>query len=104
MKREVYYDRCWDWAESTQISRISTRTDFTTSAEVAEITVEFRDEKIAARLVRRALRNGLRFTSAALSLPSPWPQSAIIPEKPPCIFAKRLLGQSENTLRKERFH
>ena len=37
MKWEDYYDRFWDWAESTKISRISSLTDFTSSAEVVEI-------------------------------------------------------------------
>lgn len=66
MKWEDYYDRFWGWAESTQISRISTLTDFTSSAEVAEITNAFCDEKIAARLVRRAMQNGIRFTPAEI--------------------------------------
>ena len=62
MKWEDYYNRFWDWAESTQISRISTLTDFTSSAEVAEIANEFFDEKNSTRLVKRALQNGIRFT------------------------------------------
>ena len=37
MKWEDYYDRFWAWAESTKISRISSLTDFTSSAEVVEI-------------------------------------------------------------------
>ena len=66
MKWEDYYNRFWDWAESTQISRISTLTDFTSSAEVAEIANEFFDEKISTRLVKRALQNGIRFTPAEI--------------------------------------
>jgi len=66
MKWEDYYDRFWDWAESTQISRISTLTDFTSSAEVAEIANEFFDEKISTRLVKRAMQNGIRFTPAEI--------------------------------------
>ncbi|MDO4757397.1 MAG: hypothetical protein Q4A54_13690, partial [Parabacteroides sp.] len=49
MKWADYYDRFWDWAESTQISRISSLTDFTSSAEVAEIANEFCDDKVASR-------------------------------------------------------
>ena len=60
MKWEDYYNRFWDWAESTQISRISTLTDFTSSSEVAEIANEFFDEKNSTRLVKRALQNGIR--------------------------------------------
>lgn len=66
MKWEDYYNRFWDWAESTQISRISTLTDFTSSAEVAEIANEFFDEKISTRLVKRALQNGIRFMPAEI--------------------------------------
>lgn len=66
MKWEEYYDRFWDWAESTQISRISTLTDFTSSAEVAEIANEFSDEKNSTRLVKRAMQNGIRFTPAEI--------------------------------------
>jgi len=66
MKWEDYYDRFWDWAESTQISRISTLTDFTSSAEVAEIANEFFDEKNSTRLVKRAMQNGIHFTPAEI--------------------------------------
>lgn len=66
MKWKDYYDRFWDWAESTQISRISTLTDFTSSAEVVEIANSFIDEKIASRLVKRAMQNGIRFIPAEL--------------------------------------
>ena len=66
MKWEDYYNRFWDWAESTQISRISSLTDFTSSAEVAEIANEFFDEKNSTRLVKRAMQNGIRFTPAEI--------------------------------------
>ena len=66
MKWEDYYNRFWDWAESTQISRISTLTDFTSSAEVAEIANEFFDEKNSTRLVKRSMQNGIRFTPAEI--------------------------------------
>jgi len=66
MKWKDYYEGFWDWAESTQITRISTLTDFTSSAEVAEIANEFYDQKIASRLVKRAMQNGIRFTPAEI--------------------------------------
>lgn len=66
MKWEDYYARFWDWAESTQISRISTLTDFTSAAEVVEIANEFFDEKNSTRLVKRAMQNGIRFTPAEI--------------------------------------
>ena len=55
MKWDDYYDWFGNWAESTQISRISSLTDFTSSAEVVEIANEFFDEKIGSRLVKRTL-------------------------------------------------
>ena len=66
MKWEEYYDRFWDWAESTKISRISLLTDFTSSAEVVEIANEFFDEKIGSRLVKRALDQGIRFSPSEI--------------------------------------
>ena len=66
MKWEDYYDRFWDWAESTKISRISSLTDFTSSAEVVEIANEFFDEKIGSCLVKRALDQGLRFSPSEI--------------------------------------
>ncbi|MDD6051594.1 MAG: hypothetical protein PUC00_10085 [Clostridiales bacterium] len=66
MKWADYYARFWDWAESTQISRISTLTDFISSAEVAEIANEFYDEENSSRLVKRAMQNGVRFTPAEI--------------------------------------
>ena len=44
-----YYDRFFDWADSTQISRISSLTDFDSdcSAEVLEIAQCFVDDKVA---------------------------------------------------------
>ena len=66
MKWEDYYDRFWDWAESTKISRISSLTDFTSSAEVVEIANEFFDEKIGSRLVKRALNQGIRFSPSEI--------------------------------------
>lgn len=66
MKWEDYYDRFWDWAESTKISRISSLTDFTSSAEVVEIANEFFDEKIGSRLVKRALDQGIRFSPSEI--------------------------------------
>lgn len=39
-----YYERFYDWAESTRISRISGLTDFDSSSEVFEIAQEFSDD------------------------------------------------------------
>ena len=63
MTWETFYDRFYDWADSTQISNISKLTDFGPSAEVCEIATSFVDEKAATRLVKKALAAGVRFTS-----------------------------------------
>ena len=62
MTWEEYYDRFYDWAESTQISRLSELTDFGPAEEIMEIAAEFSDAKIVARLLRKAGRAGIRFT------------------------------------------
>lgn len=58
-----YYDRFYDWAESTQISRISGLTGFDSSAEVAEIVCNIFDSNAASRLVRKAMSEGVTFTA-----------------------------------------
>ena len=59
-----YYDRFFDWADSTQISRISSLTDFDSdcSAEVLEIAQCFIDNKVAMRLINKAIAGGVRFS------------------------------------------
>lgn len=59
-----YYDRFYDWADSTQINRISSLTDFGSdcSAEVLEIVQCFVDDKVAMRLINKALAGGVRFS------------------------------------------
>ena len=63
MTWDEYYDGFYDWAESTRTSRISSITEFDPdcSEEVAEVVQEL-EEVPANRLVRRALKYGVRFT------------------------------------------
>ena len=49
----------YEWAESTQISRLSSLTDFGPSDEIVEVVQNFYDEKVATRLVRKALDYGV---------------------------------------------
>ena len=63
MTWDEYYEGFRGWAESTQISRLSTLTDFGSSDEVCEIAINFYDEKIATRLIRKALDYGVKFTT-----------------------------------------
>ena len=64
---DEYYEKFYDWAESTQKSKISSITDFGASDEICEIALEFYDEKAAQRLVKRALAAGVRFTSEEIT-------------------------------------
>lgn len=60
----TYYERFYDWADSTQVSRISSIDHFgDVSDEVAQIAIDLFDCKAATRLVRRALSYGVRFTA-----------------------------------------
>lgn len=58
-----YYEKFYDWAESTQISRISGLTGFQESSEVAEIVENIFDTVAASRLVRKAMEEKVRFTA-----------------------------------------
>lgn len=58
-----YYEKFYDWAESTQISRISGLTGFQESSEVAEIIENIFDTTAASRLVRKAKGEKVRFTA-----------------------------------------
>lgn len=63
MTWETYYDKFYDWAESTAVSHLSRLTDFGPSAEVCEIAQMFSEEAAANRLIRKALASGVRFTA-----------------------------------------
>ena len=62
MTWDEYYERFYDWAESTQISRISSLTDFGSPAEITEIAQQFCDEKIASRLIKKAIAAQVSFS------------------------------------------
>lgn len=62
MDWNTYYEKFYDWATSTQISRMSSLTSFGTSSEVAEVAQEYMDEKAASRLVKKAVAYGVQFT------------------------------------------
>lgn len=63
MDWNTYYEKFYDWASSTQISRISSLTSFGASSEVAEIAQALMDKKAASRLIRKAAADGVQFTS-----------------------------------------
>ena len=59
-----YYDKFYDWSESTQKNRAYGLTNYGPPDEVAEVAQElaFHDEKFAARFINKALDVGVRFT------------------------------------------
>jgi len=62
MDWETYYDKFYDWATSTQISRMSSLTSYGASSEVAEVAQEYMDEEAASRLIKKAVAYGVQFT------------------------------------------
>ena len=68
MDWSTYYERFYGWADSTQVSRISSIDEFgDVSDEVAEIVQNLYNDKAATRLVRRALQHGVRFTASEIT-------------------------------------
>ena len=63
MTWDEYYAGFYDWANSTQISRISQRTSFGSPDEIAEVAVELMDETAATRLVKKAVAAGVSFSA-----------------------------------------
>lgn len=69
----------YEWAESTQISRLSSLTDFGPSDEIVEVVQNFYDEKVATRLVRKALDYGVKFTTDEIIELRSWVSDEIYP-------------------------
>ena len=79
MTWDEYYMNFYEWAESTQISRISSLTDFGPSDEIVEVVQNFYDEKVATRLVRKALDYGVKFTTDEIIELRSWVSEEIYP-------------------------
>ena len=58
-----YYERFYDWEESTQLRHLSSLTNFGPSSEVCELACDFFEVKSATRLIKKALSAGVRFTA-----------------------------------------
>lgn len=58
---DEYYDKFYEWSESTQRNRAYGLTSYGPADEVFEVAMEF-DEKFASRLVNRAIDAGVHFT------------------------------------------
>ncbi len=63
MTWETFYDRFWDWSESTQINRVSSLREFGPSDEVCEVAEAFSDKKVASRFIRKAIAAGVTFNA-----------------------------------------
>ncbi len=66
MTWEDFYDKFYEWADSTQVRKISELTTFGSHAQVAEVILMYVNEKDASRLARKALAAGVRFTPAEI--------------------------------------
>lgn len=66
MALEDFYDKFYERADSTQVSRISQLTTFGSHEQVAEIVEAYFDEKAASRLAEKAMAAGVRFTPAEI--------------------------------------
>lgn len=66
---DEYYDKLWDWATSTAVSRMSQLESFGPADEVIDAInhIGFDDEKGATRLLKKALAAGIKFTGDQLS-------------------------------------
>ena len=62
MNWDQYYEKFYDWATGTQISRMSSLTSYGASSKVAEVAQEYMDEKAASRLIKKAVAYGVQFT------------------------------------------
>ena len=60
---DEFYNKFYEWADSTQIKRISQLTTFGTHDEVSEIAQAVSDKNAASRLVLKALSSGVVFTA-----------------------------------------
>lgn len=64
---DEYYEKFYDWAESTRIKKLSYLDSLGSSDEVAEILIELKDNKNAAnRLLRKAVEGKMQFTGENL--------------------------------------
>ena len=79
MTWDEYYMSFYEWAESTQISRLSSLTDFGPSDEIVEVVQNFYDEKVATKLVRKALDYGVKFTTDEIIGLRNWVSDEIYP-------------------------
>ena len=57
-----YYDKVFDWSESTRVRRISDLTDIGSPDEIVDAAQAFDEDKNASKLIKKALNLGVCFT------------------------------------------
>ena len=69
MTWEEYYDKFYDWAESTQIKKLSSVDKLGPADEVTEVMVEFTmaHEDVVNRIARKAIEQNLIFSAENIS-------------------------------------
>ena len=67
MNWETYYEKFYDWAESTQIRKLSELSSFGPPEEVVEVIEGLMNEKAASRLARKAVEAGVQFSTEQLA-------------------------------------
>ncbi len=69
MTWEDYYDKFYDWAESTQISKLSSVDTLGAPDEVTEVILEltFNHEDVANRIARKAIEQKIVFSAENIS-------------------------------------
>ncbi len=65
---DKYYEKFYDWEESTQVRNLSGLTSLDTAEEVAEIIIELQgNESASNRLLRKAVEAKLEFSADDLN-------------------------------------
>jgi hypothetical protein len=63
MEWDDYYEKFYDWANSTQISRFSKLTSFGSADEICEVAIQLCDDVAATRLIKKAVSSGTVFNA-----------------------------------------
>ena len=66
MTWEDFYEKFYEWDDSTQVRKISELTTFGYPEQVAEVILMYSDEKASSRLAKKALAAGVRFTPSEI--------------------------------------
>ena len=63
MQWSEFYEKYWDWSDSTRRTKISSLENVGPGSEVLEVVYEILDEKVRSQLIRKAMKLGARFTA-----------------------------------------